>query len=275
MAEYDILIDLNDTLELDTIIKKWDDPSSPLNSGQDEDKFNISGIQTNTTILDPKESGTHTLDINGQTLKVKVTNPNKITEYIDNFEDGSISEYNGDTNNFTVDSTRVWNGEYSLRCTSNNSDIITDTTNLNVKPTQDEIIRYYYSIESISSDDRDHVAIFCSNIGANDGVPNNGLFARFNPSDNRVGIGERSGGTSYNRKNKSWNPETKTWYHADMIYKSDETFETTFYKSSDNSEIANISTKLRSDHIEDEGVLFGRSGNGYSGDAYFDSLGIR
>lgn len=119
------------------------------------------------------------------------------------------------------------------------------------------------------------MSIFSSNIGANDGVPNNGLFARFNPSNSQVVIGERSGGTSYNRKDKPWSPETDTWYYVDMVYSTNEEFEATFYKADNNNQIANISTDLRSDHSNDTGVLFGRSGNGYNGDAYFDSLGVK
>lgn len=72
----DITISKDETVELDTLIKESGLASDPVNydgSGTNlSDKFNVSGIQTHTTILNPKEVGTHDININGQILTIKV-----------------------------------------------------------------------------------------------------------------------------------------------------------------------------------------------------------
>jgi hypothetical protein len=72
----DITISLDDTLELDTIIKKSTSADNPVTYNSNE--FNFTGIQTHTGIFDPKKSGTNNITINGQTLTVKVTEPTNI-----------------------------------------------------------------------------------------------------------------------------------------------------------------------------------------------------
>jgi len=74
----DITMSLDDTLELDAVIKEWNDPNNIVEDSND--KFNMSGFYTGTRVLDPQESGTHTIKVNGQELTVKVTDTSTIPD---------------------------------------------------------------------------------------------------------------------------------------------------------------------------------------------------
>lgn len=76
----DITLSLDDTLELDEIIKEWSRTDSNLNLNGDESSFDISGLQTKTSILNPQEPGKYTITINGQDLSVEVTDPSTIPD---------------------------------------------------------------------------------------------------------------------------------------------------------------------------------------------------
>lgn len=97
MSSYDIKMSLDDTLELDTLIKKSSEANEPVTDNNNE--FNISGIQTHTSILDPKSSGTYTITVNSQELKIKVTDPNIIPDrniYLhDDWNDNKIQNRDG------------------------------------------------------------------------------------------------------------------------------------------------------------------------------------
>jgi hypothetical protein len=102
-----IEMSLDDTLELDTIIEEWNPNSSLVDDVGGN--FNISGFQTSTTVLDPQNTGTHKININGQELTVKVTDTSTIPDSIVIRED--------DNNTFTTtikrgvvfNSTKSWN----------------------------------------------------------------------------------------------------------------------------------------------------------------------
>lgn len=78
----DITMSLGDTLELDTIIEESSRASNPIGNIQYEDSstsdYISTGIQTHTEVFEPKKSGTYTIPINGQKLKIKVTEPRSI-----------------------------------------------------------------------------------------------------------------------------------------------------------------------------------------------------
>jgi len=78
MADQDIVMSLNDTLELDTIIEKSTRATKPI--GYDSNNFTSTGIQTHTGVLKAENTGTHTININGQELTVKVTDPNTVPD---------------------------------------------------------------------------------------------------------------------------------------------------------------------------------------------------
>lgn len=90
----DITMSINDVLELDAIIKEWNDPNNIVSD--DDGSFNISGFQTNTSVLEPQQSGTHNITINGQTLTVKVIESSTIPDgavHRFKFDEGSGTAY--------------------------------------------------------------------------------------------------------------------------------------------------------------------------------------
>lgn len=78
----DITMSLNDTLELDTIIKESADATVPITvaDGTEGTDFDLDGIQTHTGIFNPTNSGTYNINIKGQELTVKVTKPSNIPD---------------------------------------------------------------------------------------------------------------------------------------------------------------------------------------------------
>jgi hypothetical protein len=124
----DITMSLNDTLELDTIIRESNVPKNPVGpikyEGSDSTNHNLTGIQTNTAIFDPQESGNYTIPINGQELTIKVTETSTIPEtglthfyYAETIEDISNDwvdsenqeplKKNGDPSLTTINSTQA------------------------------------------------------------------------------------------------------------------------------------------------------------------------
>lgn len=100
-TDYDIKMGLDETLELDTIIKEWADAKNIINYNTNE--FTVTGIQKNIGVINPDQAGTHTIDINGQKLKIKVTDPNNIPSnqvYHYKFE----NDYTDSLNNFNLNS---------------------------------------------------------------------------------------------------------------------------------------------------------------------------
>lgn len=88
-SDYDIVMGLDETLELDTIVEKSNKASDPISSFKYTDdgseyKDQISGIKTCTAVIDPPKSGEYEITINGQTLSINVLGENAIP---------SISEY--------------------------------------------------------------------------------------------------------------------------------------------------------------------------------------
>jgi hypothetical protein len=92
----DITMSLNDTLEIDAIIQESNKPENIINitDGTEGTDFDLDGIQTHTGIFNRKNSGTYNININGQELTVKVTDPSNVPDKIvDDFEDQDMSEY--------------------------------------------------------------------------------------------------------------------------------------------------------------------------------------
>lgn len=73
----DITMSLDDTLELDTIIRESTDATTSITvkDGTKNTDFNLKGIETHTGIFSPINSGVYNLDVNGQELTVEVTDP--------------------------------------------------------------------------------------------------------------------------------------------------------------------------------------------------------
>lgn len=119
----DIMMSLDETLEVDAVIEEWNSPSDVITDS--DDQFDVSGIQTNTGVLNPKNAGEHKITVNGQELTVKVTDPTTIpdsvvtqfspetfntgnSEYLDDIRGNNMS-LNGD-----LQSTTLSNGDPSV-----------------------------------------------------------------------------------------------------------------------------------------------------------------
>lgn len=122
----DIEISLNDTLELDTIIKQSIIASDPVKvtDGTEGKDFDSKGIETNTYIFDPTNPGTYNIEINGQKLTVKVIDYNIISDSgISQEEDGELSEFSGDTSYYqTVKSPTVSGSDYAISYSTDSND---------------------------------------------------------------------------------------------------------------------------------------------------------
>lgn len=85
-SNYDFKISKNDKVELDTIIKKSDKPKDPVGTikyeGSESTNHNLEAFQTGTVIFNPQESGSYTIPVNGQKLRIKVTNPKTIPDSV-------------------------------------------------------------------------------------------------------------------------------------------------------------------------------------------------
>jgi hypothetical protein len=84
----DITMNVDETLELDTIVKESDIATDPITNV--DSSFGISGFQTHTTTLNPTKPGDYTINVNGQELTVKVNKSNAIP-------DSAILQYTADT----------------------------------------------------------------------------------------------------------------------------------------------------------------------------------
>lgn len=80
----DITMSLDDTLELDTIIRESSVRLNPVTDvryeGSDSTVHNSTGLQTNTYIFEPEKPGDYTIIVNGQKLTIKVTDPSTIPD---------------------------------------------------------------------------------------------------------------------------------------------------------------------------------------------------
>lgn len=86
MVDSDITMSLDSTLELDTIIQESNIASNPVTvtDGTEGSDFESDGIETNTYVFDPINSGTYNIDINGQTLTVEVLKTYDVPDAVKN-----------------------------------------------------------------------------------------------------------------------------------------------------------------------------------------------
>jgi len=118
---YDIEMSLDDTLELDSVVKEWNPPTEFVNINGGS--YTKTGIQTNTIVFDPDESGIFEININGQNLKIRVIDPSNIPESVltedlvvwYRFEDGDSTDYASNSENPTI----TWGDQTSYDGTIN------------------------------------------------------------------------------------------------------------------------------------------------------------
>lgn len=118
-SDFDLTMNLDDTLELDAVIQEWGSVGNVANVKTTKD-YNIEGLQTNTVIFDPEESGTHKIEINGQILKINVRDTSNF-DIIDSFEEGSNNVWHDGSNWLCEDTLSPRDsafGSYTLRANS-------------------------------------------------------------------------------------------------------------------------------------------------------------
>lgn len=72
-SDHDIEMNVDDTLEIDTIIKNSSDATKNMGiTSNNNSNYNINGIQTHTGIFDPEEADVYTINVNGKKLKINV-----------------------------------------------------------------------------------------------------------------------------------------------------------------------------------------------------------
>lgn len=134
MVSYDIKMTTEDTLELDTIIKDDSNATDPITRVENTDDgtnhiSDLKGIQTKTSIFNPSKPGDYEIDINGQTLSIKVRGASSriITDFEGSSLDSGWINYNNNTTTFTQNSTTVYSNSHSLKHNNGSFDRITNS----------------------------------------------------------------------------------------------------------------------------------------------------
>lgn len=222
----DITMSLDDTLELDTIIEKSSRASKPLTFNSDN--FSSNGIQTHTEILNPKESGTHKITINGQELTVKVTDPTNIpNDKIDRFEDGSLSEYAGGAN-WTVQQTTVLEGNNTAKGVTPDTElyVISSKSGLPAYPEQGYEMRFLIQLKYSDGGYKQTGSIIygaqSESGGAGGNFQPNGYYINCIPANNSITVGTDAVDDTYTTISLSEFSAGKT-YDLRLIWDTDNT----------------------------------------------------
>lgn len=260
----DITMNVDDTLELDTIIENSSRAKEPITITDGKD-YNLSGFQTHTGVFDPQSSGDYTIKINGQKLTIKVNESIKIPNTtIDDFEDGNISEYSeSGSGNAFVDSF----GYIGSNSLSNKQDSyigVSSVSGLNTYPSsQGDWIRAYcygYISMSINSDG-----------GFNSGSPEKprGHNCRVDPSQNTLELATySSNNTSYNSEVSFSGLSASEWYILDMKFRTDNVINAEVIDLDGNTIVND--TRSSSSFTNENGVGF----EIYNSNSYVDSFYI-
>jgi hypothetical protein len=153
---------------------------------------------------------------------------------IDDFEDGDITEYGGDTGNFAVVQSPVQNGSNALESQTGGA-VISSTTGLSTYPGQGDTFRFY--CQNPSSGGRIYTYFGTQSesntpagyrIGVRPGI-DDFLLQRNDGSGGSTVLGSTSVSLS-----------TGVWYRVNVTWQTDGTIDATLFDSG--SQIANIST---------------------------------
>lgn len=244
----DITMSLDDTLELDTIIKESTEAISSI-SVEKGGSHNINGIQTHTGIFDPVDPGDYILDINGQELTVKVKDPSNIPDTVIDFENGNISKFNGSTGSFSVESGGAYKGENYLQINGTSGQYIFSYPNDGLKyyPKRGDKFEVYYYGTGFNSGEPpfEEVPIF----GVEDNSNYYSCFINGNSNDFQIRGGGSSDSVSVNYPNSTW-----LRIIIDFDSKNDGMITATLKDTSDESQIGQVSINDKS--INGRGIGF-------------------
>jgi hypothetical protein len=202
----DITMNVDDTLELDAIIQKWDAKSNNTINVTEGSDYKLSGFQTHTGVFDPQSSGDYTIKVNGQELSIKVNESNAIPDSeIDRFEDGDLSEYVS-SSGWSVQQTTVLEGSFTAKGTTTNTNgyTISSTSGLPRYPAQGYEHRVLINLSQASSSGQLGVIIYAaqSETGGANARPN-GYYLTLSPANNEIQVGTSLGGTDLGTVNVS------------------------------------------------------------------------
>lgn len=150
-SNYDIVMNLDETLELDTIIEKSSRASNPISrfehiSDSTGHKNELNNMQTHTSVFNPSKPGDYEIDVNGQTLSLNVRE-NTLDLQNGGFESGDLNEWKTFGNaSYGISSNQSYQGTYSLSLSSDSEErILVNTTDKFSPPVTVEWYQYFPS----------------------------------------------------------------------------------------------------------------------------------
>lgn len=261
----DITMSLDDTLELDTIIQKSDIALDPVTISSDNNgNYNINGFEKHTGVFDPVDPDIYTIDINGQTLTIKVTDPNNIPDsglLFEGFEEGSLdSNYGGVTASSSVQSSTVYKNNYALE--------INDEKGKGIARTDITIKRGFRVsgwVQAESGGYNYRASMYWMTQSANSEP--NCYIQRAGVTENEMRISKVDNSGTQVLKNKNVSLSGDTWYRCEFVPNDDGTEDWYMYNTQ-GSQIASVTT---SDGTYNSGGFGFRMGHG-SDSAFYDDV---
>lgn len=116
-SDYDIEMGIDDTLEMDTIIKKSSLSKDPIQVKTSK-KYNLYGFQTHTGVFDPQESGDHKLVVNGQSILINVIDNREIPDSIASRGPDDVKNTNSSKRGIKINTKSDW-GSIGVEISSN------------------------------------------------------------------------------------------------------------------------------------------------------------
>jgi hypothetical protein len=158
-----IRMNLNEILELDYVVKDISD--NRVKVQQDESNATVSYISKKSVVFDPNTTGTNQIDIDGQTIEIKVFDiPDNVVDYFEKplYEDkgNQLSDYyEGDLSTASRQQTTILEGNSSLSVADGESgSFIGSTKGLPNYPKQDE--KFKILVQNPSSGGRIYTYFF-------------------------------------------------------------------------------------------------------------------
>lgn len=159
--------------------------------------YQESYMATNKKIFDPTETGKYEMKYNDYSLMVNVQ------DILENFEDGDISEYNGDTGSWSINTNKVYEGNYSAFCGSDGKIYRTD---INIK--RGQIIEGRIFSDGVNRGS----GIILAASGTSSSDVSGYLLGHQNAgSNNSISFGRYDSGSLTRLKNSSTSPPNKEW----------------------------------------------------------------
>lgn len=114
-------MNLDETLEIDTIIKNSNQASNPIEKVSASGDYQFNGIETHISIFEPQDAGIYEFEINGQNIKIEVIDLNTLEDRsVFDFESSDLSKWDNSKGSIITDI--VNQGSYACRVDNNSVD---------------------------------------------------------------------------------------------------------------------------------------------------------